>query len=82
LYMPVSYNSVSGMQAGFAMRLGPLVIGSASIINSRVLGRTKTADIYFILRVPLFGYREYKEKIYSDKHKLTKKERRALDCPR
>jgi hypothetical protein len=81
LYMPVGYNSISGMHAGFAMRLGPLVIGSSSIINSRILGRTKTADVYFILRVPLFGYREYKEKIYKGKHKLTKKERQALDCP-
>jgi hypothetical protein len=81
LYMPVSYNSVSGMQAGFAMRLGPLVICSSSIINSRVLGRTKTADVYFILRVPLFGYREYREKVYKDGHKLTKKERSLLDCP-
>jgi len=81
LYMPIGYNSISGMHAGFAMRLGPLVIGSSSIINSRVLGRTKTADIYFILRVPLFGYREYKEKIYRNDHKLTKKERKALDCP-
>ncbi len=82
LYLPVSYNSVSGLQAGFAMRLGPLVIGSSSIINSRFLGNTKTADAYFILRVPLFGYREYKEKKYTDNKKLTKKQRRLLDCPR
>jgi Family of unknown function (DUF5723) len=83
LYLPVSYNSVSGFQAGAALRLGPLVIGSSSIINSRVLGKTKTADVYFILRVPLFGYREYKNKTYNQENpKLTKKQRKALDCPK
>lgn len=83
VYVPVSYNSLSGFQMGAAMRLGPLVIGSASIINSRIIGRTKAADIYFILRVPFFGYREYKNKTYSQSvPKLNRKQRRELDCPR
>jgi hypothetical protein len=82
LYVPVSYNSLSGFQMGAALRLGPLVIGSASIINTRIIGRTKAADVYFILRVPFFGYREYKEKKYNDNKKLSKKERRLLDCPK
>ena len=82
LYLPVSYNSISGMQAGVALRLGPLVIGSSSIINSRILGKTKTGDVYFILRVPLFGYREYKNKADKQENpKLTRKQRRLLDCP-
>ena len=82
LYMPVSYNSISGLQMGAALRLGPLVIGSASIINSRVVGKTKAADFYFILRIPFFGYREYKEKKDKENARLTKKQRRLLDCPR
>jgi len=83
LYLPVSYSSVSGFQAGAALRLGQIVIGSSSIINSRVLGKTKTADLYFILRVPLFGYREYRNKTYNeDQPKLTRKQKRLLDCPR
>jgi hypothetical protein len=83
VYVPVSYNSVSGFQMGAAMRLGPLVIGSASIINSRIIGRTKTADVYFILRVPFFGYREYKNKITGQQvPALTRRQRRQLDCPR
>lgn len=82
LYVPLSYSSVAGFQMGAALRVGPLVIGSASIVNSRILGRTKGADLYFILRVPLFGYRAYKEKIYFETHpRLTKKQRKALNCP-
>ncbi len=82
LYMPISYNSVSGFQAGAALRLGPLVIGSSSLINFR-LTKTKAFDAYFILRVPIFGYREYKSKTAGQEQpKLTRKQRRLLDCPR
>ncbi len=80
-YMPVSYNSISGLNVGTALRLGPLVIGSASIINARA-GKTKGLDTYFILRIPIFGYREYKNKTYGQQTpKLTRKQRRELDCP-
>lgn len=81
VYMPLSYNSISGFQAGAAMRLGPLVVGSASIIKAR-FAKTRSADIYFILRVPFFGYRPYKNKTYNQSApKLTRKQRRELNCP-
>jgi Family of unknown function (DUF5723) len=81
IYLPLSYNSISGFQMGAALRLGPLVIGSASLINTRILGSTKGADAYFILRIPLFGYREYKEKAYFETHpKLSRRQRKRLDC--
>jgi len=80
VYMPVSYNTISGMQVGAALRLGPLVIGSASIFRSRFF-KTKSSDAYLILRIPFFGYREYKEKKYKEKPKLSRRERRQLYCP-
>jgi hypothetical protein len=81
LYMPFSYTSVSGLQVGTALRLGPLVIGSGSLINTRMF-KTKTTDFYFILRIPFFGYKEFKNKMNFDgPSKLTKKQRRLLDCP-
>ena len=81
LYLPMGYNSMSGFTAGLALRLGPLVIGSGSLINTRFLNRTKSADAYFILRIPFFAYREYKEKTKKDHSRLSKEERKALDCP-
>ncbi|MGC4101614.1 DUF5723 family protein [Ferruginibacter sp.] len=81
LYMPISYNSISGFNMGAALRLGPLVVGFASLINAR-MAKTKGVDFYFILRVPIFGYRAYKEKTYGQEQpKLTKRQRRMLDCP-
>ncbi len=81
LYLPISYNSISGFQAGAALRLGPLVVGSGSIINTRFLNKTKGIDAYVILRIPFFGYRDYREKIRGEKNHLSKKERRLLNCP-
>ncbi len=81
LYLPVSYNSISGFQAGASIRLGPLVIGSGSLINTRLLNKTRGVDAYLILRVPFFGYREFKEKIKSKRIHLSKSERKALSCP-
>lgn len=82
VYMPLSYNSIFGFQAGAAMRLGPLVIGSASIIKAR-FAKTKSADVYFILRGPFFGYRPYKNKSYGQSTpKLTRKQQRELGCPK
>jgi Family of unknown function (DUF5723) len=82
LSVPLSYNSISGFTMGACMRLGPLVIGSASIINARIFGKTKAADAYFILRLPFFGYRQYINSIFKPaKPKLTKLQRRQLNCP-
>ena len=81
LYLPVSYNSVWGTQVGLSLRLGPLVIGSASLINTRFF-KTKGTDAYFILRIPVFGYREYVNAIFkSSAPKFTKKQLRSLNCP-
>ncbi len=82
LSVPLSYNSISGFSMGACMRLGPLVIGSASIINARIFRRTKSADTYFILRIPLFGYRAYHNNIFKPaKPKVTKRQRQQLNCP-
>ncbi len=81
VYLPLSYNTISGFQAGLSLRLGPLIIGSGSILNLKFLNRTKGGDAYFILRVPIFGYREYKEKVRRERTHLSKRERRLLGCP-
>lgn len=83
LYVPMSYALGAGFQMGAALRLGPLTVVSASLINTRILSNTKAADFYFILRVPIFGYRAYKDSDPSqERNKLTRKERRKLNCPK
>lgn len=48
-YLPISYNELSGFNAGFSLRAGPLFIGSGSIINA-ALDNSKQADFFFGIR--------------------------------
>ncbi|TKK70171.1 hypothetical protein FC093_05325 [Ilyomonas limi] len=82
-YLPISYHFAAGLQVGSAVRLGPLVIGSATAASSILLGKGKGVDAYFILRIPFFGYREYKEKDRAPVHnKWSKLARKIFGCPR
>lgn len=45
-YLPLSYNSVSGFNAGFSFRVGPVFIGSGSVVNA-LIDKSKQADFFF-----------------------------------
>jgi len=50
VYVPINYNSLAKLTAGFAVRLGPLFAGSGSILTA-ALGRSKQVDFFFGIRV-------------------------------
>ncbi len=50
LFVPVSYHDIAGVTAGAAVRIGPLFIGSGSIINA-ITGKTKQADVFIGLHI-------------------------------
>ena len=50
LYLPISYNELTKMNAGLSMRLGPLFVGSGSVISALV-GESKQVDVHLGLRV-------------------------------
>lgn len=82
-YMPISYHFAAGLQVGTALRLGPLVVGSATAISSLMLGKGKGLDGYFILRIPFFGYHEYKSEGASPAHtRLGKLAQKIFGCPK
>ncbi len=49
LYVPLSNNDITGFNAGASIRLGPLFIGSGSIITA-LFSNSKQADLHFGLR--------------------------------
>ncbi len=59
-YLPVNYNSISDFNAGVSLRLGPIFLGSGSILTA-LMDKSKQADVYFGLR---FGitYKKKKDK--------------------
>lgn len=47
-YLPMSYNQLSKFNTGVAVRLGPLVVGSSSLLSH--LGDSKQMDFFFGIR--------------------------------
>jgi hypothetical protein len=50
VYLPISYNELTKMNAGLSLRLGPLFVGSGSIITALV-GDSKQVDVHVGLRM-------------------------------
>lgn len=50
VFVPLSYNSLTRFNAGLALRIGPLYLGSDSILSA-LLGKTRQADAYIGLHI-------------------------------
>jgi len=50
LYVPVNYNSLSQLAIGTTLRLGPLYVGSGSILSA-LFSKSKQADVHLGLRI-------------------------------
>lgn len=49
VYLPLHYNELSKMNAGLSLRMGPVFIGSGSILTA-LAGNSKQADVHFGIR--------------------------------
>ena len=49
LYMPLSYNRLTSFNAGISLRMGPLFIGSGSVLTA-LMSDSKQADVHIGLR--------------------------------
>lgn len=49
LYLPISYNKLTSLNAGVSLRLGPLFVGSGSVLTA-LAGNSKQADAFVGLR--------------------------------
>lgn len=50
IYVPVNYNDLTELNAGLSLRLGPLFVGSGSVLTA-LMGDSKQADVHIGLRV-------------------------------
>ena len=61
-YLPLSIRQYGTLSAGTGFRLGPLSLGSGSIITNLFSDRTKTTDVYLGLKIPLYkGWKLFKK---------------------
>ena len=54
VYLPMSIRQYDGVAMGAGLRLGPLSIGSGSIITNYISDESQTADIYVGLKIPIY----------------------------
>ncbi|KJD34402.1 hypothetical protein PK35_00955 [Tamlana nanhaiensis] len=54
LYSPISMRQYGDFAWGAGLRVGPLMLGSGSIITNLISDATKTTDIYLGLKIPLY----------------------------
>lgn len=74
-FIPIQYNLLDGFRAGLALRLGPLAIGTSNI--APLIGQKTIygADMYVILKVPIF-YRAPRDR---DKDGISDKKDKCRD---
>ena len=73
LYLPLSYNKLTNFNVGVSLRLGPLFIGSGSLLTA-LMSDSKQADVHVGLRFG--GLQKNKEKKMDKREK--KAERKAM----
>ncbi|KPM31110.1 OmpA-like periplasmic protein [Croceitalea dokdonensis DOKDO 023] len=56
-YVPVTFSELGGTNIGFGLRLGPLVIGSGTLVSNLFTDTANAANIYAGLRVPIYHKR-------------------------
>ncbi|NJX15019.1 DUF5723 family protein [Tamlana crocina] len=53
-YLPLSMVEYNGFQAGAGLRMGPLYLGSGSVLTALTSDNTKGADVYAGLKIPVY----------------------------
>ena len=53
-YSPIGIRQYSGFAWGFGLRLGPLTVGSGSVLSNMISDNSKNTDIYVGLKIPLY----------------------------
>ncbi|MBP0903488.1 hypothetical protein J8H85_06580 [Mariniflexile gromovii] len=61
IYSPISFRQYGDVAWGAGLRLGPLTVGSGSVLTNLLSSNSKSADIYFGLKIPI--YRKFDKKV-------------------
>ena len=77
VYLPNSYNTLSGFNSGISLRLGPVVIGSGTIFSSLGKKTVREADIHVLFKIPI-PYGKPKDR---DNDKVSDKMDKCRDVP-
>lgn len=57
-YLPFNYMQYRGLMAGTGLRVGPLMLGSGSLLTNLISKESKGFDVYLGLKVPIYKSRK------------------------
>ncbi len=56
VYSPISYRQYDSTASwGLGVRIGPVLIGSGSILTNAISKKSRTADLYAAIKLPIYG---------------------------
>ncbi|WP_026969163.1 DUF5723 family protein [Algoriphagus terrigena] len=56
VYSPISYRQYDSTASwGLGVRIGPVLIGSGSILTNAISKKSRTADVYAAIKLPIYG---------------------------
>lgn len=61
LYSPISYDSYKQLTWGVGMRLGPLLVGSNTLLSNMTSKNSKEANVYIGLKIPVYRLKSSKK---------------------
>jgi outer membrane protein OmpA-like peptidoglycan-associated protein len=67
IYSPISYNVESQLTWGAGVRIGPLFVGSGTVLSSLLRNRIQTADVHIGITVPIFQLAKQQKQKSTDK---------------
>ena len=53
-YLPINYMDYRGLNVGTGFRVGPMFLGSGSVLTNLVSKESKGLDVYFGLKIPIY----------------------------
>jgi outer membrane protein OmpA-like peptidoglycan-associated protein len=62
IYAPVSYNVQGQLNAGAGVRIGPLFVGSGSVVSAMFRNKISSADAHMGMTIPIFQHRRSEDK--------------------
>lgn len=77
VYLPNSYNTLSGYNSGISLRLGPVVIGSGTLFSSLGKKAMRETDVHVLLKIPIM-HNKPKDR---DKDKVSDKLDKCINTP-
>ncbi|QYS85969.1 OmpA family protein [Flavobacterium oreochromis] len=69
--LPINYMEYRGVNVGTSLRLGPLFVGSGSVLSNLISSESKGVDLYFGLKVPIYkGEKRVKQPKEEEEEKI------------